>query len=496
MNQQNIQTHGKLFELAQQQAIFKDCKTFVDCIPRHSPAKITEALQQLTTPTPQDLAQFIRSHFHLPSITSEVSQQPYPSMQAYIEHMWQALARPADEIQASSTLLALPHPYLIPGGRFREIYYWDSYFTAEGLAASGHTASVENFVKNFAYLIEQVGHIPNGNRTYYTSRSQPPFFVCLLDLLEKLQGWQSIQAFIPHLETEYRFWMQGSERLNPQHRAEQRVVMLDTQYYLNRYWDNQATPRPESYREDSQLSAAYPGLAPSTLYRNIRAACESGWDFSSRWFADQQHLASIQTTQLIPVDLNCILFHMESRLSEHFSRLGDMQKSTSYQQAAQQRRDAIQRYCWDNKQQFYFDYHWQQYQHTPTWSLAAVYPLFFGVATATQAQAVAQHLQQQFLHDGGLVTTLADTGQQWDSPNGWAPLHWLAIQGLQRYGLHDLAREVKHRWLNTNQRIWQKTGKMLEKYNVVNPKQIASGGEYQNQDGFGWTNGIAAALLK
>jgi alpha,alpha-trehalase len=126
--------------------------------------------------------------------------------------------------------------------------------------------------------------------------------------------------------------------------------------------------------------------------------------------------------------------------------------------------------------------------------LAAVFPLFFEIATSSQASAVEKVLRDKFLKPGGLTTTLLHSGQQWDAPNGWAPLQWIAYRGLLNYGFEDLANQIKTNWINVNLKVYANTGKMTEKYDVWSKDGEASGGEYPNQDGFGWTNGVFLAL--
>ena len=213
-----------------------------------------------------------------------------------------------------------------------------------------------------------------------------------------------------------------------------------------------------------------------------------------RWFKSTDSFASIRTTELIPVDLNCLMLHLEQTLAEAYQLANDAEKAVFYQNISKKRQNAIEKYCWNDKKGFYFDYDFVTNQHTEHYTLAAVFPLFFKVATQNQAAKVAEILASQFLKTDGLTTTLAFTGQQWDAPNGWAPLQWMAFKGLQNYGFTDLANQVKTHWLNANIKIYKKTGKMTEKYNVFNQDLEAGGGEYPLQDGFGWTNGVFLAL--
>jgi alpha,alpha-trehalase len=227
------------------------------------------------------------------------------------------------------------------------------------------------------------------------------------------------------------------------------------------------------------------------LYRNLRAAAESGWDFSSRWCADPKQLKSIETTRLVPVDLNGWLYLTEKYLSEFYEALDDPAIAEQYREAAAARKKALLHYSWNDDLGFFFDYHLDLKKTTDRWALSGVMPLFAEMATQAQAESVAKHLEKDFLKPGGFVTTLVNSSEQWDAPNGWAPLQWLAVRGLMHYGQDRLAKEAITRWLHTNEALFHETGRMMEKYNVEALSVLARGGEYPSQDGFGWTNGIA-----
>ncbi|MBS1566918.1 MAG: trehalase, partial [Bacteroidetes bacterium] len=410
-------------------------------------------------------------------------------LKQHISDLWEVLKRlPSDD---AGTLISLPYPYIVPGGRFREVYYWDTYFTMLGLQVSGRTDIIRNMVDNFSYLLDHLGFIPNGNRTYYLGRSQPPFFSLMVALLAEQEGEQVFAQYRLPLQQEYAFWMEGSEGDEAAHRH---LVQLPGGCLMNRYWDDYDTPRPEAYTEDVEL-AARSGRPAGMVYRHTRAAAESGWDFSCRWFADGRQMETIQTTDLVPVDLSCLLLHLELALEKAFRLTGDMTAAEGFNKKIQARREAIQRYHWNGAASFYFDYNHRLGAFSPLFTLAAVYPLFFGVATPEQAAAVAGTLEAKFLHEGGLVTTPYVTGQQWDAPNGWAPLQWIAFKGLMNYGHGQLAERIRERWMHTNENVYAGTGKMMEKYNVMDMHVAAGGGEYENQDGFGWTNGVYLAMM-
>lgn len=478
-----IQVSGELFDDVQRSQIFSDSKTFVDSIPIRDSNAILNDYLHLKLSENFNLREFVLNNFKISeSQAKDLDLSVDRTMEEHISYLWNILARDIDNYDEYSSLLALPYPYIVPGGRFNEIYYWDSYFTAEGLAVCDHLDIVQNMLDNFVSLIDSIGHIPNGNRVYYESRSQPPFFCSMVDILYKKNGLGAIQKYLPTIETEYKFWMSGA-----------RVVTLDDGIVLNRYWDNEATPRPESYREDVELAKLHNDK--SMCYRNIRAAAESGWDFSSRWFADGRNLSTINITALIPIDLNSILFGIETNLSKWFKELGDITKFEYYTTQAMRRKQAINQYLWNGTEGFYFDYNFELACHTNHWSLASVYPLFFHAASDYQAKLVAAHISDKFLQVGGLLTTLNYTTEQWDAPNGWAPLHWLAVVGLRNYNHSDLAILIRNRFIDNVRNVFARTGKMMEKYNVCDVSSNATGGEYPLQDGFGWTNGVVIALL-
>jgi alpha,alpha-trehalase len=235
---------------------------------------------------------------------------------------------------------------------------------------------------------------------------------------------------------------------------------------------------------------------PEEVYRHLRAAAESGWDFSSRWFRDGKTLATIHTTEIIPVDLNALLYDMERTLAEIHSMNNDAAKARQYEQAARVRQEAMIKYCWDSKKSFFTDYDFVGKSIKESYSLAGMYPLYFGLATPKQSRSVARFMEKKFLQLGGVLTTLNDTDQQWDAPNGWPPLQWITVKGLEDYGFEALARKISDQWVSNVSRVYKNTGKMVEKYNVTNITLEAGGGEYPNQDGFGWTNGVFLKMIE
>lgn len=482
--------YGELFTDVQMARIFPDSKTFVDCIPKKDPAEIVRDYEAVKkNPNLKfSLRLFVESNFFLPSGITDTYKATEKNVVDHINELWKVLKRKSDTLVQGSSLLPLPNPYIVPGGRFREIYYWDSYFTMLGLKESGHYELLEDMVQNFSYLIDRYGHIPNGNRSYYLSRSQPPFFSLMIDLLAEIKGPQTYVLYQPALEKEYDYWMDGSA-------GTVHVVKMPDGSILNRYYDQLSIPRQESHYEDVMTAKRLHPDSHKPLYRNLRSAAESGWDFSSRWLRDNKDLSSIQTTSLIPVDLNSLLFHLEKTLARSYDEAGNKLKSVLYHELAHRRKAAINKYCWSGKLGFYTDY--IIYSKTPSTSLslAGMFPFYLQLADSNKMKTAVHVLKRNFIKPGGLVTTTKNTGQQWDAPNGWAPLQWISINALENYGQTLLSKEIAKRWVSLNKKVFASTGKLMEKYNVVDMELEAGGGEYPSQDGFGWTNGVLIALI-
>lgn len=478
------QLDGPLFEMAQRSGVFSDSKTLVDCVPATDPREIAARFDGGEV----EIERFVAEHFHVPEDPVTGTDPSTVSMEWYIDSLWEHLIREPVETREGETILSLPFRSVVPCGRFREPYYWDSYFSAEGLAVTGRFDLIDELAANFASLIDRLGFIPNGGRVYYTSRSNPPLYHRILDLLASRRGPEAVFEYLPALEREYEFWMDGEVSAGA---ADRRVVGFDSGV-LNRYWDDDPRPRVESYREDVEL-AGQADRDPEPLYRDVRAACESGWDFSSRWFSGGG-LETIRTTDLVPVDLNAFLYGTERSLSGWHELAGNDGQAATYRERATRRRELVDRYCWSERKNFYFDYGWTESKRSGSWTVAGAVPLFTGMASEEQAAGVATALEERFLKEGGLVTTLTESGEQWDFPNGWAPLQWMAVVGLAGYGYEELATEIGGRWLDLNRAVFDRTGQLLEKYDVTEGTGEGGGGEYPLQYGFGWTNGVALAL--
>lgn len=452
----------------QEARLFADSKAFADADPRRAPAAIlADYLRE--RPSGEALAQFVADNFVVPEETESMSVASMNDIEDHIAALWPKLTR--EPVAEHGSALGLPQRHVVPGGRFRELYYWDSYFTMLGLAAQGRLDLVEEMVDLFAGLIERFGHVPNGTRSYYLTRSQPPVFYLMVGLSRRRGDPRLLAA----MRREHAYWMAGG-----------RTVALPDGAILNLFWDDAATPRDESWIEDVATASAS-GRPEAEVWRDIRAAAESGWDFSSRWLGDGRTMETIRTTRIVPCCLNALLYGLEAALGG----AGDAVMAA----AADRRRAAMTRFLWNERQGFFADRSLDDDRVTDTPTAAMLYPLFAGCADAGQARATVAAVRQYLIAPGGLRTTLIASGQQWDSPNGWAPLQWIGCRALATYGESDLAADIARRWIETVAREFRARRRMLKKYDVERGGS-GGGGEYATQEGFGWTNAVTVALME
>ncbi|MBA7730444.1 alpha,alpha-trehalase [Citrobacter freundii] len=485
---------GPLFNDVQTAKLFPDQKTFADAVPNSDPLMILADYRMQKNQSGFDLRHFVGVNFTLPKEGEKYVPPAGQSLREHIDGLWPVLTRSTTDVEKWDSLLPLPEPYVVPGGRFREIYYWDSYFTMLGLAESNHWDKVSDMVANFAYEIDAWGHIPNGNRSYYLSRSQPPFFTFMVELLAQHDGNDALKKYLPQMQKEYSYWMEGVETLKPG-QQNKRVVKLADGTVLNRYWDDRDTPRPESWVEDIATAKSNPNRPATDIYRDLRSAAASGWDFSSRWMDNPNQLSTLRTTSIVPVDLNALLYKMEKMIALASKAAGDEAKATQYEGLANARQKGIESYLWNDKEGWYADYDLKSQKVRNQLTAAALFPLYVNAAANDRASKVAAATQAHLLQPGGLATTSVKSGQQWDAPNGWAPLQWVAASGLQNYGQDKVAMEVTWRFLTNVQHTYDREKKLVEKYDVSSTGTGGGGGEYPLQDGFGWTNGVTLKML-
>jgi alpha,alpha-trehalase len=511
--------YGQMFLDVQNGNVFPDSKTFVDCTPKR---KVSDIMYDfgIAKGSGLDLKKFVADNFNLPAgppAYDNVMQKK--DVVKHIKSLWAVLKRDADKSTEGSSLLGLPNNYIVPGGRFREIYYWDSYFTMLGLKESGEEKMMESMIDNFAYLINTYGHIPNGNRSYYISRSQPPFFSMMVELLASIKGDGVYKKYLLAMQKEYDYWMEGAATLK-NGTSFKRATKLKDGTILNRYWDDLDIPRQEGFVEDTKTAdaastekmitmrfasneamVAFKTESDKNIFKNLRAGACSGWDFSSRWFADANKISTIQVLDIAPVDLNCLLYRMEKTLEKSYGISKNENMRKRYNSVAYKREQSFRKYFKSSALDFFSDYNFVTNKTTDVAAASSLY-----ILKALQEPnpeginswgvSAKKFIEKYLLKDGGIVSTPNATGQQWDAPNGWAPQQWMAIEGLERCNQKALAKDIAMRWIKLNNDVYLRTNKLMEKYNVVDLKLEAGGGEYPSQDGFGWTNGVLLALIK
>ncbi|OWY94646.1 Trehalase, partial [Phytophthora megakarya] len=570
---QRIYCRGELLHEVQVQELFPDSKHFVD-MPIKATSSVDDVLtqfQELKTKFGKktegakwktQLAAFVAQHFdppgaelipvtppdyregEVPPQIAEIQDDSLRSWALELHKLWKVLARvpasaSADQVSRSSFLHSLPivaapgeppsaltrefngeNVLIVPGGRFRESYYWDSYWIVQGLLVSGLRQTARGVVNHLLEYVAEFGFVPNGGRIYYLTRSQPPMLSDMVRLVAKGEGatttnedadtWdiEYLRAAVPLLEREYDFWMRrgahGHAVAVPGSASSQ--TGSET-FVLNRYVAHNGEPRPESYREDVRTASTAVDshnetTDKATIYNEIIAAAESGWDFSSRWFSDYSTLATIRTSRVIPVELNAILHRVELNIAKFHEVLGNSVASTRFRDAAKTRKRAMDAVLWSESDGCWKDYFVDSREHSPVVSVSNYSPLWgkaFDVSDSSRLEKIVDSLEKSGLvQEGGVQTTTSVTGQQWDAPNAWPPLQDILIEGLRTADTaksRALAERLVQTWVKAGLVAWRKTGLMFEKYNAQQLGGVGDGGEYTPQFGFGWSNGVILTFL-
>ena len=411
----------------------------------------------------------------------------------HIEGHWHALVRTSAGARGSS-LLRTPYPFLIPAGRFREAYYWDTAFGVDGLIATGRLEVARMQADNFLELIRRFGFVPNGNRDYYLSRSQPPLSSRLVravveatdaevrasgdaDRAETLQRWVRERA-LPLLASEFLdFWSDPATR-------------FDSATGLHRHWDGLDVKRPERYSEDEEVDLG------KTL-RDVRAMAESGLDFTILYSGLS---GKNEMSAFAPVMLNAFLarFAVDVAWLAGFAGRNDLREHFS--QLAVARRGAIDRHLWDDQSGYYRSLHLGTRQRSSGIGFTVFAPLYAGIASPRQAERVMQ-AAQPLLRRGGIAgSSRFDSLHQWDGDNGWAPAQVMAVSGLRQYGFEAAARWIAQRWIEALTVVFERHGGFFERINVETlDLPVLKGHQYPVQEGFLWTNSsfvwMAVAVL-
>jgi len=511
---------NSLLAVVQMSNLFPDCKTFVDMpLKQNATTTLNEwralVLEHNGTVPKEVVMNFLNEHFEQPGgeledhapedFNSEqdfdfIMDPHYRQFARDLHLRWPNLSRRVAEKVHSNpenySLIALPKAFIVPGGRFRELYYWDSFFTIRGLLASRMFATTRNMIENMAYLVETYGFIPNGNRIYYLNRSQPPLLTwCVEAYYEATKDLEFVQKIMPSLEKEMDFFMKNRQ-----------INQIGWKSHLYQFRTSVTGPRPESYREDMESAEHIEDiLEKQRLWGNIAAAAESGRDFSCRWFGNEgpqaNKMGSTRTSAIIPVELNSIICANLRIFSTFYELLGEPQKAVTSFAQHQLMKEAIHQVFWSEEQGCWFDFDVQKNKQIEVFFDTNLFPMFCGCAhEGLDSSRIVSYLTNSgILGYQGIPTSLIRSGQQWDFPSGWAPMNWVAIIGLKNIGQTELAKTLTAKWIAHNYNIFKDSGKMFEKYNVSTScvkGGVGAGGEYDVQEGFGWTNGVILDLLK
>ncbi|XP_072551573.1 trehalase [Salminus brasiliensis] len=515
---------GELLRQVQTAKLFNDNKAFVDMKLTADPKVVLDAFSNLMQKFPDqvipasELKVFVNTYFSgdgtefepwtppdwhdNPKFLSKVSDPNLRSWAEQLHGLWKSLGRKVsndvrDNPQLHS-MIYVPNPVIVPGGRFTEFYYWDSYWVLNGLLLSEMMDTAKGMIQNFLYMVNRYGFVPNGGRIYYERRSQPPFLCLMVEsYYEATKDAEFLREALPTLEKEYNFWMQNRSI---------EVDMKGAVHLLNRYNVLVGQPRPESYTHDAELAEGLPAEAQEKLWAELQAGAESGWDFSTRWYIDSsgQNAGSFKdtnTSSILPVELNALLYRNEHLLATFSRILGDEERAVLYDSAASARLKAIESVFWEAEKGAWFDYNLLSGARHQAFYPTNLSPLW----ARSHSQPGMGQLALQYLrgsggldYPNGIPTSLSESGQQWDMPNAWPPLQHIVIEGLSQLDLADakeLAFDLAQRWIRTNWLAYVKYDAMFEKYDVNGDGKPGGGGEYEVQLGFGWTNGVALQLL-
>ncbi|CAI8011659.1 Trehalase [Geodia barretti] len=390
------------------------------------------------------------------------------------------------------SLIFLPNPFIVPGGRFRETYYWDTYWMVEGLLLCGMNDTARGMIENLAYLVHKYGLVPNGGRQYYTRRSQPPLLTQMVELFyNRTENTTFLHNLLPALVTEYNFWV--NNRSIP--------------FFGPAYTAPTDTPRPEAYREDLAVAERVTSDNRPALYKNLASGAESGWDFSTRWLAhsgpDTGQLSSISTSTIVAVDLSAILCSNEAALARLFTAVGNRSGASYFINRTIERSSSFDGMFWNETLSLWRDLRLN----------LSLNGSFYGSSISALVWRCGQggvERDEKFLstleslgvleYPGGIPASVwSNSTQQWDYPNAWAPIQWMLVEAWHdspSKQLRAVAEKVARTWLTTTYLAWERFNHtMFEKYNCTEAGEPGGGGQYNTQTGFGWTNGVALKFL-
>uniref|UniRef100_A0A8R1HK60 Trehalase n=1 Tax=Caenorhabditis japonica TaxID=281687 RepID=A0A8R1HK60_CAEJA len=523
-NNSFIYCNGPILDAVNFHQLYNDSKEFVDMPLKQDPLDVYNAWiatfgnETAASLNKTDVQEFVDQYFsaagtELIECTPDDWQEKPPKLAtiadpqlrewAYkLNGIWKHLCRKIDPSIGQHTsrysLLYVPHHFIVPGGRFREFYYWDAYWIIKGLIACDMYNTTRSMIRNLATMVEQHGFVPNGGRVYYLQRSQPPLLSAMVyELYEATNDKDFIAELLPTLLKELNFWNQNRMA---------NVTMHGKDYQVYQYKTPSNVPRPESYRVDTQNSAEFAnGADKQQFYQDLASAAESGWDFSTRWLSDYKSLTSIETTKVLPVDLNGLLCWNMDIMEYLYEQVGDTTNSQVFRNRRAVFRDTVQNVFYNRTDGTWYDYNLRTQSHNPRFYTSTAVPLFancYNTLNTGKSQKVFDYMDKMgvFNYPGGIPSSMSqESSEQWDFPNGWSPNNHMIIEGLRKSAnpeMQDKGFLIASKWVLGNFRVFYETGHMWEKYNVIGSyPQPGSGGEYDVQDGFGWTNGAILDLL-
>ncbi|XP_047117699.1 trehalase-like [Schistocerca piceifrons] len=520
-----VYCQGELLHTVQMAQLFDDSKTFVDMKQRQAPAQTLANFEAFMAaqdgqPGRTALARFVADNFEEggqllnwtlpdwhanPALLSRIKDARLRDWAAYLNAEWPQLARRVpDDVRLQPdrySLIYVPNGFVVPGGRFQEYYYWDTYWIVQGLLATDMPETVRGVVGNLVYLVQQLGHVPNGGRVYYKERAQPPLLAPMVEALVRYcerAGCEQrtfLAGGIAALDAEFQFWMHN------------RTVSVGGRQ-LARYFSPSRGPRPESYSEDYIIAhgLSNDSKVQQRLYTDLKSAAESGWDFSSRWFitngTNEGNLSNTHTRYIIPVDLNAFLCMNARILSEFHTSLGNTEKAGYYTAKMNEILEAIDAVLWNDEEGIWLDYDMLNKVSRNQFYPSNLAPLWTGChkKSKKEIRGIVSYLKDNDIENylGGAPASLILTGEQWDFPNVWPPLENILIMGLQKTGVREateFAFELAQIWIHATYTGYIRYNNMFEKYDAEKPGEFGNGGEYVVQPGFGWTNGGILELL-
>ncbi|CAG9863924.1 unnamed protein product [Phyllotreta striolata] len=521
-----VYCQGDLLHIIQSSKIFNDSKTFVDMAmihPMNETLKHFQALMVETedNPSREQISEFVFQNFKTigeldeefprdfkkePKIVKEISDPVVRQFTQKIIEIWPTLTRKVSyhvmDHPDTHSLIPVDHPFIIPGGRFKEYYYWDSYWILKGLLLSDMFETSRGLVLNLLSMVERYGFIPNGGRIYYLNRSQPPLISLMVaDYVKFTKDFEFLVQNIGTLDKELHFWL------------DKRLVKISKdgkEYELAHYDSESDTPRPESYLEDIETCAEFETDEEKyECYTDLKSGAESGWDFTSRWLFEKDgepsfDLHKISTRRNVPVDLNAFLFKAFKAVHKFHLILQNEEAARFWQEKMEKWREAIDAILWHEEDGTWYDYDRKLKKPRRYFWASNLTPLWAGAFPEDQRQQrgakTVQYLNKIGITKlkGGVPSSLLPTGQQWDFPNAWSPYQNLIIIGLDKSkdpNAVELAKELAFKWVNSNIKAFHENKVMFEKYSAESSGSFGGGGEYQIQAGFGWSNGCVLELI-